>query len=749
MLKARAYLAPILVPMTPSNNVLTSSSDRPAAFNWATFILEIVIIVVASLYASSVYADFDSSKRLGGLEAEYLTRTAYSVPTLLREKGRIPLWDPFMELGDPMLTNPVSFYFNPVLMGPELLLGPNNGVKVSIILSALVAGLGGWALGRVLGLGPLARLLLALLLIGKGNMHSFLSEGHYAFFASQAYFPWIFAGVIGILRGYRRWPLILTALGVALVFFCGSPWYPPALALSAGLLTLCYTISFRRGANGHRTLAIEWGKIARVLFAFVLALCLSAVTFITLWNSRQGIGGSLIFQDYRANLGVVLEQFFSGFKELDNPAKFPEGNAFAFYSFVAPAWFSLLLVLLFALVAALRRRLPPLPWRAVGAALVLFFFCMLWGAGQNPVIELLYVLIPLATQFRHVERVLALASVWLAVLVAIIVDMLWQQLVHHPAWQAAAAPKRSGRALRRLTAVGLIAISGLASIDVLSKWHVDWGNAFVRAEDKWEDYCVSWLRDQHPGEPLDIWTLSYRSVYTNYRNEVRHGFVGSDFYHAQPMPSTLFSGNLIPRDGAPAEVMPEYAFGPPHYDQSWMDQYGYTAIPESADPYDSEKAPCLYRRENAYSYAFTITRSELASYSDYLPPDALTPITSFVRDYDRIGVLVRGTDSGNLVVAVQELAFPGWTVTVDGQPTPIESIGGFIGVLLPPDESWHKVLFQYLPADFYIGAAVTLITALGMILYLLRIDRVLPEDWLRRFFRQLAEAWDFRGSDGT
>ena len=284
---------------------------------------------------------------------------------------------------------------------------------------------------------------------------------------------------------------------------------------------------------------------------------------------------------------------------------------------------------------------------------------------------------------------------------------------------------------------------------MLSKWHVDWGNSFVRAEDRWEDYCVTWLRQQYPDQPLEIWTLTYNHVYTNYRNEVRHGAVGSDFYHAQPLPSTLFAGSLIPVPGGPVELLPEYAFGPPHYDQAWLDHYGYTPVAASANPYMQDNAPCLYRREGAYSYTFSISREQLAKYTDFLPATAITPIGTFVRDYDRIGILAQGERGANQVIVAQELAFPGWQVQVDGKTAPIESIGGFIGVVLPPDDNWHTILFQYLPADFFLGAAVTLLTALALALYLLRVDRFLPAGWPRRFVAQIAEAWDFRGSDGT
>src|ERR1041385_1449726 len=214
--------------------------QRQPTINFATFVIEMLLIVLASVFAASVFSNFNPALRVSGGEMEYLTRTAYTLGTLVPQKGYIPLWDPYMEFGDPMLENPVSFAFNPFLTWPSIFFGPENGIKLSIILTALLAGLGGWALARVLGLGALARLLLAMLCMGKGNMYSFLSQGHFALFAVQAYFPWIFVGVIGILQGRRRWPIVLTALAFALVFWTGLPWFPPAIVLVTAILALVW-----------------------------------------------------------------------------------------------------------------------------------------------------------------------------------------------------------------------------------------------------------------------------------------------------------------------------------------------------------------------------------------------------------------------------------------------------------------------------------------------------------------------------
>jgi len=698
-------------------------------------LLEFVIIIVVGVFATLPYANFDPSLRLAGIEAEYLTRTSYSLATLLPEHGYIPLWQPYMEFGDPMLENPVSFAFNPIATWPSMVFGPYNGIKITIILSAILAGFGGWAMGRVLGLGMLARMLLAVLCIGKGNMHAFLSQGHFALFLTQSYFPWIFMGVVAILRGYKRWPLVLVVISFALVFWSGIPWYPPALVLMIGILTLFGVIELRSTLteNGvHRRLHIQWSRLFAVSVSLVVTLCLSAVTMLPLFSKRDNIGASLIQEDFRANALGIFGLLFNGIKDRSEEILYPRGYSYSYYSYVSPLWYVVFLLLLLLAVVLLRRKLPALQWRILAAASVIVVFCTLWGSGQNPIIELFYQIIPLANQFRHVSRVLAVSSFWMIVIIALIVDVIWRDLVQIPLWaQKQWLDSRMARVALRVSFGALLLLASVtAAFDVVRQWHLTWGEAILETEEAWEDYCITWLRDQYPERPLSVWTLHYQTINTYLRNRVRHGWVSSDFYHPRPIDSTLFIGSLVPVSDGPPITLPEFAMGITHYDDAWAERNGYTIMPESANPY-AEGQPCFYRREGAYSYAWWAIRADLDRYMDFLPVEVTHPITQFRRDYDRITLLAQAQPDADVAVTVQELAYPGWSVSIDGVAATLESLGGQVAVVLPRSDSQHVVAFQYLPRRFFTGAIITLITVAVLILYLLRVDRRLPRLRLR------------------
>jgi hypothetical protein len=61
----------------------------------------------------------------------------------------------------------------------------------------------------------------------------------------------------------------------------------------------------------------------------------------------------------------------------------------------------------------------------VGIALILALLMMVWGTGQNPIIQALYASVDFLAQFRFVGRALAIAALWWIVLAAVAVDILW------------------------------------------------------------------------------------------------------------------------------------------------------------------------------------------------------------------------------------------------------------------------------------------------------------------------------------
>jgi len=64
-------------------------------------------------------------------------------------------------------------------------------------------------------------------------------------------------------------------------------------------------------------------------------------------------------------------------------------------------------------------------------------------------------------------------------------------------------------------------------------------------------------------------------------------------------------------------------------------------------------------------------------------------------------------------VMLRDLAYPGWQVTVDGQPQPPETAGMFRAVTVTPGQ--HDIVWSYRPASVFWGAVISVVTLVGLL----------------------------------
>ncbi|MBN8636837.1 MAG: hypothetical protein J0M07_16035, partial [Anaerolineae bacterium] len=108
---------------------------------------------------------------------------------------------------------------------------------------------------------------------------------------------------------------------------------------------------------------------------------------------------------------------------------------------------------------------------------------------------------------------------------------------------------------------------------------------------------------------------------------------------------------------------------------------------------------------------------------------ALTPLTTRIDAYTwapgHITIPIDNPTDEPLVLVVQDVAWPGWVVRLDGQPARLESVGQLIGVVVPP-HSAPTVEFAFTTPLLGVGAIISGLTGLFALLYLLRAER-----WLK------------------
>ncbi len=138
--------------------------------------------------------------------------------TALRN-GRIPLWNPNLFMGAPLLANSQVGFFYPLNWPVWLLFSVPVAVKVSILLHVFIAGVGAYLAGRrALNLAKGAALVTAVLFALSGYLTAQVE--HINQLQGLAWLPW-YLPVLASLRGEaaRHWrPVLRAALAFAALF---------------------------------------------------------------------------------------------------------------------------------------------------------------------------------------------------------------------------------------------------------------------------------------------------------------------------------------------------------------------------------------------------------------------------------------------------------------------------------------------------------------------------------------------------
>jgi hypothetical protein len=167
---------------------------------------------------------------------------AIPVDTLLRYH-QLPLWNPFMCGGMPMLGNPQSRFLSPFLP-LSLLFGPVVGIHLEIPLHLALAFAGGYVLARCLGLSRTAALATAAFFPACSAFTLHFAAGHDGFF-SCAYLPWLLACYWTSVQKRRLWPAACGGIVLALMIGEGSTYPAPHAAIWLAVLAAALAISRR------------------------------------------------------------------------------------------------------------------------------------------------------------------------------------------------------------------------------------------------------------------------------------------------------------------------------------------------------------------------------------------------------------------------------------------------------------------------------------------------------------------------
>src|SRR5689334_20528223 len=86
-------------------------------------IIELGIIFLLVFNFTTTLRDPAADVRIRGGEYSYLVSSGAVASSIFQKVGAIPLWNPFIGTGEPLIENPFSFVLNPLMSWPILLQG--------------------------------------------------------------------------------------------------------------------------------------------------------------------------------------------------------------------------------------------------------------------------------------------------------------------------------------------------------------------------------------------------------------------------------------------------------------------------------------------------------------------------------------------------------------------------------------------------------------------------------------------------
>ena len=186
--------------------------------------------------------------------------------------GRLPLWNPHQEAGQPLLGNGISALGSPILW-PAIALPLFPGWNLSLLLRILVSAAGGWALARDLGRTRAASLLAAVVCALSGPFVAWLEHPQTL---TAAGVPWLLLAVRRSVRAEGAGRVAAVAGATALVLAGGHH----ETALMAAILAVASLAAEPAGLRGvGRPLVgalVGAGLSAPLLLPFVEYLLRSA-----------------------------------------------------------------------------------------------------------------------------------------------------------------------------------------------------------------------------------------------------------------------------------------------------------------------------------------------------------------------------------------------------------------------------------------------------------------------------------------
>jgi hypothetical protein len=378
--------------------------------------------------------------------------------------GKLPLWNPFIYLGQPLLANPnyLALYPSNLL---HLFVPFNYAFKLHFLLHPILGGLGTYFLLRRLDLKPFPALVGAVSYQFSGAVLAFLNL--YNLVPATALIPWAGWAFQGALQGHRIRRVLLLGFLMGLLILV----FEPILLQSCALLILALSAFYLADKKDWR----QWIKVPAlvILSAVLFAVGLSAVqwvpTFELLPLSARGpglqesmaLGWSMHPMDL---LNTIVPNFYGFFYTLGSATSWGE----TYHELREPylvSFFTGSVTLLLAALALLsfRKKLRSVLFifSALTLILALGKYGLLYG--------LLFHHLPLFNLGRYPSKYFLITTLFISMLAALGLETAIENV---------ASQERRGR--RRILAAGLTAGCVILGFGLVWTWNARGLQALIR-----------------------------------------------------------------------------------------------------------------------------------------------------------------------------------------------------------------------------------------------------------------------------
>jgi hypothetical protein len=597
----------------------------------------------------------------------------------------IPLWNPYMLTGFPHVGDFVNHFWNPISTIPILLWGGINGMKVSIFLTFIIAGLGQWLFAYVMRLRRLFRLWTAILFMISGGLALLWRVGWYELLIGAAWFPWCFALYWLALQQHKVFLIFLISIAIFMVVSAGGGYYPIYLAVCLGVLTF---IALLRAKSNERLQQIRTAS-----WIALISLSLSAVVWLPYLDG------------YRYTFRDAAPDAVQNFSQ---PIQYGLIN----YIVHTPDWFRAtvlgtaggwnwfyigwLPIAALALVSLAFSQSPRQRWPMLISG-ILFFVLIMWFANRYSPFKQIYEWIPFLYTFRFPNRLLVIAASPLLILSAQALEYTYRaskawvksiKLVYGP----------SGKKSNTLSGRHLVALLWIVVLITTTKGVYDVNKSFAFADQNLSTKsfaALTWLKNYD--KSLYYVNIGGGTIYWDWTPAI--------YTLEMPMINFQYNRRLRSQDIQRAASSPFSAQA--KYQISAADQ----PVPPNAQQVREFEGIFVWYIPDTLPYAFAVRPSLIQEYSK-LSVDQVSEATVRLNGPNQVVVKGSPKQEGDVLVVLMSY-FPGWKLLVDGKPAVVAPYNSYLGTKMLPGD--HTYIFYFLPTQFIVSATISVITIVLMI----------------------------------